>query len=291
MTAYYCGFGGNFCGESYNDDVNPRASIVILAYADIAPNGEIIIDAVNFPKAQFTNWKNTGKKVFLSIGGHKSDWTYVHSSETNRANFVKSTTEAVRIYGLDGIDFDIEANYNAPPKQVAITINELKKSISVLGKKYISVSPDCVTIYQGTAVPDPDKGGQPFNYMVPIFQYADSSIDFYQPKAYSNWYDGLAGGSIEYYQDVYLQWRNMKSLCDGCPLIPNFAGISVNKLVMGVLASPDARTAADYSSPAVIIAFKNWLRSKGYDMYGFQLWNSYWDMRNGNVISNAVISN
>lgn len=288
LNIYYCGFGGNFCGESFNDDVYARASVVILAFADIASNGELIVDSANFPKKEVNGWRNTGKKVMLSVGGHKSDWSFAYSSESNRQNFLRTATDAVRTYNLDGIDFDIESNYQAAPRAVANTIIDLKRQLNNLGRKYISVSPDCVAVYQGVAVPDPDKGGQPFNYLVNIIKLADSSIDYYQPKAYSNWESGFPGGTLNYFQDVYLNWRNYKALCDGCIPIPNFSGVAASKLVMGVLASPDARTPEFYAAPQVIRDLKNWLYGKGYDMYGFNVWNSYWDVRNGNQISAAA---
>jgi hypothetical protein len=72
-------------------------------------------------------------------------------------------------------------------------IINLKKSI---GSRLLIVSPECVTVYQGTTVPSPDVGGQPFNYFVPIIRLADDYIDLYQPQAYNNWYDGFAGGSL-----------------------------------------------------------------------------------------------
>jgi hypothetical protein len=73
----------------------------------------------------------------------------------------------------------------------------LKKKI---GSKLLIVSPECVTVYQGTGVPSADTGGQAFNYFVPIIQLADSSIDFYQVQAYNNWYGVHAGGSLGYLQ-------------------------------------------------------------------------------------------
>jgi hypothetical protein len=76
----YCGFGEFYCGESYNDDVYSRTNNVILAYALIAPNGAAIIDADNYPRNQVVNWKNTGKRIFLSVGGPKADWTNVYKS-------------------------------------------------------------------------------------------------------------------------------------------------------------------------------------------------------------------
>lgn len=107
-------------------------------------------------------------------------------------------TDNLKRYRLDGIDLDIEG-YLASPRTVAQAIIDLKNSISTLGKKLLIVSPEDVTVYQGVAIPDPDRGGQAFNYFVPIINLADSSIDYYQPQAYNNWYDGFPGGSLKYY--------------------------------------------------------------------------------------------
>lgn len=120
---------------------------------------------------------------------------------------------------------------------MANAIISLRNLLNQMGRKYISVSPDCVAVYQGAAVPDADKGGQPFNYMVPIIQLADTSIDFYQPKAYSNWYDGYLPNTLEYLQDVYLNWRNQQGLCKGCLPIPNFKGVAASKIALGIVAS------------------------------------------------------
>lgn len=181
-------------------------------------------------------WKNSGKKVILSVGGQNGNWAVVFASEANRANFITTVTNAIKKYNLDGVDLDLES-YSVAPRIVAQTIIDLKKSIMTLGRKLLIVSPECVAVYQGSPVPSPDQGGNPFNYFVPIINLADSSIDYYQVQAYNNWYDGFAGGSLEYIKDVYLHWRNLKSLCQWCTPLPNFEGVKGDKLLMGVLAS------------------------------------------------------
>ena len=113
LNVAYCGFGINFCGDSISDDVYSRTNNVILAYANIANNGVIYIDTDNYPRNQIINWKNTGKRIFLSIGGPKADWTYVYASETNRQNFLNSVTNIVRNYVLNGVDIDIEDSFFA----------------------------------------------------------------------------------------------------------------------------------------------------------------------------------
>lgn len=80
LTMSYCGFGPFYCGHSFNDDVYTRSNSVLLAYALIAGNGAIIVDADNYPKNLVTTWRSTGKRVLLSIGGPSADWTHVYES-------------------------------------------------------------------------------------------------------------------------------------------------------------------------------------------------------------------
>lgn len=290
LSVAYCGFGGNYCGESINDDVYSRATHVLLAYAVVAPNGAVTVDAEHFPKNEVSNWRNTGKKIWLSVGGPNNQWANAFSSESNRQTFLSTLTNAVRTYNIDGVDLDLEDFFITTPRKLATTINDLRSMLNNLGRKYISVSVDCIDVYQGSPVPSPDETGKEFNFMVPVIQLADNSIDFYNVKAYSNWYDGYDRTSVAYLQDVYLNWRNYQGFCKGCLPIPNFRGVSAYKLIMGVLASPDARAASEYKTPSTVRDFKTWLYSKGYDMYGFQVWNSYWDRANGNQISQAVLA-
>lgn len=118
-----------------------------------------------------------------------------------------------------------------------------------------------MAVYQGAAVPSPDSGGQPFNYFVPIINLADQYIDFYQPQAYNNWYDGFPGGSLNYFKDVYLNWRNLEGLSPwGSKPLPNFSGVKPEKLRIGLLASRQAGGAAYYGEPDTINQFKAFLK-------------------------------
>jgi chitinase len=245
---FYCGFSGDFCGQSNIDDVNPKTSIIILAFLNTSPDGSAIIDGNNFPTSQVKQWKSQGKIVVLSVGGQNGNWATVFSSSDNTIRFINSLLNHVRNYEVDGVDLDIES-YLAPPRVVANMIIELKTQLMKTGKKYVIVSPEDVTVYQGTPVPNPDQAGQPFNYFVPIIQLADNYIDFYQPQAYNNWYDGLPGGSLDYLKDVYLNWRNYQGLSPWAGPIPNFKGVSGKKLLIGLLASSRAGGAAYYTQP------------------------------------------
>lgn len=117
---------------------------------------------------------------------------------------------------------------------------------------------------------------------------ADAYIDFYQPQAYNNWYGGLPGGSLAYFKEVYLHWRNLQGLVAWSTPLQNFKGVSGDKLIMGLLASTSAGGAAYYAPSSVIKDFKKWLSDNNYPLKGFMMWDSNWDKLNGFSISNAA---
>jgi len=133
--------------------------------------------------------KKTGKNVLVSVGGQNGNWGNVLGSNATIANFVSSLIEIVSNYSLDGVDLDIEY-FSAPPIMVVYTIVELRAGLDALGtgKKLITMSPECVTVYQAMGVPDAYTGAGYYNYMVPIINLADQYIDYYQPQNYNDWY-------------------------------------------------------------------------------------------------------
>lgn len=285
VSIFYCGFGGDFCGQSTTDDVNPNVKFVILAFANPQANGTVLVDDANFPTALVSKWQASGKKVLISVGGQNGNWPFVFATSTSIDNFILSMAATLTNYNLDGVDLDIES-YMATPRTVANTIIALRTAIG--NDKLIIVSPEDVTVIQTVGfVPTPDTPGQPWNYFVPIVNLADYAINFYQPQAYNNGYDSYAGGSVGYLQDVYLNWRNLPAA--GTP-IPGYNGIDGNKLLIGLEASTSAGGSSFYASPSVVEAFKSWISTNGYPLEGFMIWDSHWDALNGNVISNACSS-
>lgn len=49
VSIFYCGFGGDYCGQSNTDDVNPSVKFVILAFVNTQVDGSVIVDDANFP--------------------------------------------------------------------------------------------------------------------------------------------------------------------------------------------------------------------------------------------------
>lgn len=131
-------------------------------------------------------------------------------------------------------------------------IIKLKLKLNQLGRKLIVVSPQNINVYQGAPVPDPDIGGQDYNYFVPVINLADSYIDFYQPQAYNNEQGTFAGGSLQFFKDVYLNWRNLQGLSPKYKPIPNFIGVKPEKLRIGLMASRTAGDPIYYGQPSTI---------------------------------------
>lgn len=233
VSMFYCGFGANFCGQSTDDDVNPKTRTVILAFVNTQPDGSVIADDANFPTALISKWKNSGKRVVISVGGQNGNWPNVFASATSTNNFIAALANIVVTYGLDGVDLDIE-NYLATPRTVANMILALRTALGP--NKLIIVSPEDVTVMQEFGVPDPDSVSGYYNYFVNIIKLADQAISYYQPQAYNNWYEEPAG-TLSYLQNVYLNWRNLQGMMTWAKPIANFTGVDGNKLLIGVEAS------------------------------------------------------
>ena len=80
LVEYYCTFGANFCGQSTTDDTHASASIIILAFANINPDGTVVNDVANYPTSLVSKWQSQGKKVLISIGGANAIWTYIFAN-------------------------------------------------------------------------------------------------------------------------------------------------------------------------------------------------------------------
>lgn len=41
---FYCGFSGDYCGQSKINDVHPTIDTIILAFANTLPDGKVVVD-------------------------------------------------------------------------------------------------------------------------------------------------------------------------------------------------------------------------------------------------------
>lgn len=104
---FYCGFGGDYCGQSKDDDVNHLATYVILAFVNTHPSGAVVLDEENFPTKEHAKWKKAGKKVIISVGGQNGIWSYIFASNSSITNFCNSVRDIINKWNLDGVDIDI----------------------------------------------------------------------------------------------------------------------------------------------------------------------------------------
>ena len=222
------------------------------------------------------------------MGGQNGNWASVFSAAGGVNNFATSLKDIVGKYNLDGVDLDIES-FEQTSTATADLIVQVKQKLLQLGQKILVVSPQCGTIYQGVGVPDPStNGGNYWNHFVYIVKTVDAYIDYYQVQAYNDWYE-FPGGSLQYLQNVYLNWRNLQGLSQwGSTPIANFGGVKASKLVLGVMSSPSAGIASFYTSPSTLLSFRSWLTANGYTVGGYMTWDSHWDSLNGNVVTNAI---
>lgn len=80
LSMFWCGFHWSFCGQSKTDDVNSNANFVMLAFANIQPDGSVLVDDANFPTSLVKNWQYNNKKVLISVGGVSGNWSSAFAS-------------------------------------------------------------------------------------------------------------------------------------------------------------------------------------------------------------------
>jgi hypothetical protein len=171
--------------------------------------------------------------VLISVGGQNGNWASVFSAAGGVNNFATSLKDIVGKYNLDGVDLDIES-FEQTSTATADLIVQVKQKLLQLGQKILVVSPQCGTIYQGVGVPDPStNGGNYWNHFVYIVKTVDALHRLLPVQAYNDWYE-FPGGSLQYLQNVYLNWRNLQGLSQwGSTPIANFGGVKASKLVLG----------------------------------------------------------
>lgn len=297
MSIFWCGSLNDTCSDqSKGDDVYAKATHVIMAFANTTSDGSIVAD--NMPTDLISKWHNSGKKVIISVGGQNGRWTPVCKDNTSETNFINSLSNTISKYNLDGVDLDLEADvYQCTPQSIINLINNLKSKIS---SKQLIVSPELVAID-----PDPSVVSQlpknlttpiSWNMMVPVYTFAGQSIDYVQPQIYNNGYVGGAKpGTAQFLEDAYLGWMN-KSVA-GLPTInyslngKTFNGIPASKLIMGVIASPQAGNSQYYAAPSELSnAIQDLGTKDSTSIGGVMMWDSHWDSLNGNKISSTAAS-
>jgi len=305
LSIFWCGFNGSYCGQSvvdsaggnWNgiDDVNPKATHVILAFANSSSSGDgsVTVNTEYWPTDLIKSWQASGKKVIISVGGQNGNWSDIFADDTHIATFINSVKNIINTYGIDGIDLDIE-NYAATPHTVATTIKNLRVALGP--NKQIIVSPEVTTVYYGLAIPSANTANTDWNYFVPVLNEAIDDIDYVQPQYYNNNIYNLPNGSSSFLINGYQTWLGIAlNPAPDAWTVPFASGLYVGvppeKLIMGVLASNSAGGSAYYTTPDNLTAAISTLNQvPASQVGGVMMWDSHWDKLNNYVISDASAS-
>jgi chitinase len=299
MIEYYCGFSGQFCGQSTNNDVNPATKLVVLAFANINTDGSITADiSSNWPTTLIPTWQTGDGHVILSIGGQNAWWSSVYNNSQSISNFVNSVLEILIQYNIDGVDLDIE-NGSATPQQIADSINLLRVAMNNSnslklnqGKGIITVAPQNVNVMQNQSIigANVNSGVANTNFFVNVFNGSINSLTYAMQQDYNNWYYGLSTpNQTTMLEASYFGWLNINNNW-GSPL-PGYIGVPVSKLIIGVPASAQA---GSINLPTVqgvtdaVPAINNIINPA--KMAGIMMWDSHWDQVNNCAMSKAASS-
>ena len=167
--------------QMININALTKNSRIVLAFASFnfdsiayLPGVEnmTITDVQNFTK----QIHGQGAKVSLSIGG--ATYPFANSDLYSRPGDLASNINAVlTLCGFDGVDFDIEDNYNVVPEdfanQAASLINTLR---NINPNLYITLTTPCQAWSQGM-------------YQQQLLNLTIGSINAWQPMEYDLWLD------------------------------------------------------------------------------------------------------
>lgn len=117
--------------------------------------------------------------------------------------------------------------------------------------------------------------------MVPVINQVIDLIDFIQVDTVRNPYLEIDVFSAEYMTAIYLGWLNVYPDFQ----IEGYDGIPEDKLVLSFVASENTIEDAYYHEPSVINQAIDMLAKLGYKLYGFNVYNSFYDGENNFTIS------
>ncbi|KRX02621.1 Glycoside hydrolase, superfamily [Pseudocohnilembus persalinus] len=144
LTIYWCGFGS--CKDSRDNDVNPQATHIFLAYLSIRDDGEVFLDG-EVPMDLFEEWRNNDQKLIISVGGMDFDWSMVYD---NQQQFVESLMQFLEQWQLSGVDLNIRS-YDQPPERLLSLLEDIKGQLS--NDQILILTVDSVTVIPGMEFP------------------------------------------------------------------------------------------------------------------------------------------
>ncbi|KRX10244.1 Glycoside hydrolase, superfamily [Pseudocohnilembus persalinus] len=221
-----------------------------------------------------------GKQVLISIGGAVNT---INDIKNNQESFISNVNNLIEQYDLDGIDLDIQI-FNFTPQDLIDTIVFIRSQLGDLKKLVITTQSVCIYPSDKVYVPELDESEYFWNFMVPVINQVIDLIDFIQVDTVRNPYLEIDVFSAEYMTAIYLGWLNVYPDFQ----IEGYDGIPEDKLVLSFVASENTIEDAYYHEPSVINQAIDMLAKLGYKLYGFNVYNSFYDGENNFTVSSQV---
>ncbi len=117
-------------------------NVVNYAFGSVNGSGSLVINSPATFNTIITRAKNNSAKIFLSINGTHADFTNMAANPGTRTNFIKQIMDAIRNYGLHGVDMDWEFPRTSDLTDVTYTklMQELSDSCHRDGKYYVTAA-------------------------------------------------------------------------------------------------------------------------------------------------------
>ena len=249
--------------------------------------------------------QSKGKKIILSIGGQLGQVQLIN--KTARDNFVRSVSEIITKYGLDGLDIDFEGhslyfqqgdtNYKNPTTPVIVNlIDSLNEITDKFGDDFLlTMAPETFFVQLGhTSYGYNTNGGdQRSGDYLPVIYALRDKIDWIQVQYYNSGAIPGPDGQFKTMGNPDFYGCLAEMLLTGFTVPGNdpFPALREDQVVIGVPACAYAGngfTSLPTIQNAVDALIKggtagNWKMSKAYpNLRGIMAWSINWDMRTQN---------
>lgn len=311
FSEYWCVPNENMCGKAQGagpiTEISPHANIVMVAFgiagvssksgqAGQTGNDYFSIDPTVFDSTavvQLYALHNNGGKIIISFGGQTALPQYIKQYYSNPDVAAQKLVKFLNIFTLktmvvvDGVDFNLEQGTQLVSEQDSLDfanfIIAARKALEINKQLFSSRHMLLTVTTDWTAVnPESPEISQGNNIMVPFLSNPEAvaAIDYFQPKAYNHPYPG--GYTLEGLKAVIRAWQTGGTAED--PSTKNkytYPGVPSNKLIIG-LPSGGSEGPQGY----VLTAVQTFLQET--DLAGFRTWDSAWDAKNNNQLSNTI---
>ncbi|MGL4107607.1 glycosyl hydrolase family 18 protein [Clostridium sp. LP20] len=292
-------------------DVPNEWDVINLSFGEptSVTSGDIKFKPYNYTDEDFIKdvklLQSKGKKITLSIGGQNGQVQLINKAA--RDNFIRSISEIITKYGLDGLDIDFEGhslyfqegdtNYKNPTTPVIVNlIDSLKELTNKFGDDFLlTMAPETFFVQLGHSGYgySPNGADQRRGSYLPVIYALRDKIDWIQVQYYNS--GPITGPDGQYKTmgnaDFYGCLAEMLLTGFTVPGNDPFPALREDQVVLGVPACTYAGngfTSLSTIQSAMDALIKggtagNWKMSKAYpNLRGIMAWSINWDMRTQN---------